>query len=67
MSTTESEYILVRLEPGLHHSRVTGIWHAIANIPGVKCEFSLDLMGLSADRMDVLTGRPASAREAPAS
>ncbi len=40
------QFLLVELEPELHHSRVAGIFHAIALTPGVKSVSDLSLTPL---------------------
>jgi hypothetical protein len=53
-----SRYLLVRCQPGLDESRITGLFHVFALTPGVRCVFDADVTGLSRDALDVITGRP---------
>jgi hypothetical protein len=51
-------FLLIRLEPDLHASRIAGVWAALRLLPGVLCVFEADLTRLPSERLDVLTSGP---------
>jgi hypothetical protein len=49
-------FLLVRIEPDLHPSRVVGIFHQIVQTPGVEACTSAEILDLNRDQLELLGG-----------